>query len=1653
MLEPRVMLSGDGLPLGGGAPTYNNSEPAQEMCSGCEEESVVLGDSQDAAAYSVHLHNGGSHVCTTDLHVTGRGLDWSFNRSYRSDVDFDGPLGHNWDFTDNRRLWVTTALNVSDVQQTFPQALPGDVVRLDGRNRADLYVWDGAGFASPNGYYTRLAAHPDGSYTERFADGTIVDYLPPDPATDIAPIARHADRNGNEMVYVYNVLGQLETVFDTLGRPISYVYDVNGRVSGVMDFTGRGLTFDYDGNGDLVSVTSPAVIGTPTGNDFPFGTTTEYAYSSGFADPALNHDLLTITAPNEVAAGGPPRLELLYETDPSSPNVGRVMYAFHGGINDSGVPAGGAITYSYVDLGPAPPGDFHTAVSLTTVMDRNGNLAEYEFNQQGNIVDVREFMNRGVRPGDPAFFETRYAWSRDYELLGIQHPEGNQTVYLYDGANADRFQQGNLLAEKLLADPQRSGDQLELLGTYTYEPIYNQLRTETDPRGNDPGHVPPNGGPNAPGRYTTTYTFDYQEGTDYVGLAEMLGVDPVQVMVLLADAGVPMGLGDVNGDGRTDQIAGNVIRIEHPTVGLLEDSEQALVEGDPFQEIVELFSYNDFGQMTSHTDPEENVALYDYYPETDPNGDGLIDNPVGDPLTGGYLKRTTQDASSAPGRNSGTNPVPTMIRTQYGYDPVGNVIREVDGRGIATDYVVNELDQVVQITRASQHNVYAPDPPEALPLTDFGYVERFWYDHNGNTVLQQVEDRGNTSGVDGNPDITELPWTAPDPDPLGGPAFVDTVYRYDILDNRVATVEEVSNDGLPRSVRTDVRYDPNENEVLTIQPEGNAQYRIFDERDLVFRTGRGVKMAPPLALLGLNDPTDYDVRGGGMCGHCVTYRYDGNGNIIETGDGDDTDLSAANNTDMGPGDRTRYVYDGFDRLTSVVDSVGNQSVYQYDAAGNYVRASRFGPVGGTSPLDDGPPVLPGPVSILGELQPPNLVNPNLLASTEYQYDELSRTYQADRVLFVNSTPTIRLPDVADGAADLGKGDLTPGDNQPIPGLTGVVIEGRVSTRSEYDRNSRRTFLVEDDGDVYATMCDGAGRTIVSVDPEGNLMETAYDDNHNIIEIQQTDSAPSGLAAPEIFVNTYTYDGLDRRIRDTDNIGHTYYHRYDSRGNLVATADASGPMTGATVTRRAFAGGSKTVNAINDFGNVTTYEYDGLDRLIRTDTILTASGQGDGVNIGATAEGVKTATPAPDPAQGGGDGIIRQGYVYDDNSLLSAQVDDQGNVTLYLYDDLNRRVAETGGLTVLANPLDKERILGTRNIPTPLAGNVDDPPVIPAWQIDDQLAKAQDRLTAISAMFPALADRLDDTFPTTVVYGYAPDDNVLILEDENDTETFTRYDAVNRPIAVRVFRAGQSDNHAGDPIFAPAPGSDPANPSRRLIGDANLDGVVGIADLAALADHYGRHLATRTWRSHDVVTSAGLPQAFVENETAMPALTAELEFYESADDGGVAMGTPLATFTAGPHPEHDPQDPGKPNHNHVEDFWANGSGVLLYPYAGKSTVDRGADAGEGNTPGPLGVRDLQLHPPNNDHLVVAAFVAPASGLYRVSDLGVRRVDDRWGDVTYSVFDDAGGLVAALDCDVNQIWVTDPYTYDLGELSAGDRIYFAVDRDGAYYYDAT
>ncbi len=162
--------------------------------------------------------------------------------------------------------------------------------------------------------------------------------------------------------------------------------------------------------------------------------------------------------------------------------------------------------------------------------------------------------------------------------------------------------------------------------------------------------------------------------------------------------------------------------------------------------------------------------------------------------------------------------------------------------------------------------------------------------------------------------------------------------------------------------------------------------------------------------------------------------------------------------------------------------------------------------------------------------------------------------------------------------------------------------------------------------------DTVGRLAYVEDAADNAVELLYDSGSNLAQLKQYDVSTL-LSSPQTFVMDFQYDVLDRRISQTDSAGNQTLWRYDSRSNLVHEI---GPRL-----------------------NLTTFDYDGLDRLISTAKRMTADGDG----------------PENDPVLATNAEIVTT-IEYDDSSRVIAETDDNGNTTTYSYDDANRRTAIT-----------------------------------------------------------------------------------------------------------------------------------------------------------------------------------------------------------------------------------------------------------------------------------------------------------------------------------------------------------------------------------------
>ncbi|MDQ7008269.1 MAG: DUF6531 domain-containing protein, partial [Acidobacteriota bacterium] len=1112
---------------------------------------VVRGwDPQRKAVVAGVVASTGELIVTdVDLFVPGRGLDWGMFRTYRSQVEWDGPLGHGWFFADSVHL---------------RDGGGGDVLLCDGGGRCETFTSGPTGFISPPGEFGVLHAKADGSYALREPDGTVLRFHPIDGTSTQGDIETRENSSGGRISYLYDHQGLLTTVVDSLGREIRYEYDTNGRIVAVTDFGGRRVEYGYDGEGNLTSVRSPVVTGTPNGNDFLAGKTTTYSYTTGFADARLNHNLRTITDPL-----GQVWLSNTYSSDPDDVPAGsltfdRVVLQDVGGTGASGVPAGGAVSFSYEPLNPgADPDLTDLERRRARITDPNGNQEEHVHNARGHEL-THVLHTRGVRPGDPPTFTTEMRYNEEGLLLQTDLPVGGSILRTYDSAGSDRYRQGNLLEVRLVADPVRGdghgGDQSDLVETFTYEPVYNQVATHVDARGNDPTYRPQNGGSWSAARYTTTWRYDYQEGDPAV-----TGLD-----AYLSEWGISLGatetaLGDLNGDGRTDQIAGHAVRLDEPVVQLDPKSNQAGLEGDAQQEVVTLWRHNDLGQLVAEIDPVGVEISLVYYPESDPDGDGNPTPPppdgrVLDALDGGFLHTESRDGTQLESRR---------------YDTLGHLTDVIDGRGVLTRQIYNSLDQLVEVRRGAA--TADKSGPDGDPATGFGesgltapsYKVRFEYDAADNLVRRQMEDRGDTRGFGG---------------------WIDTSWTYDILDRPVEMVRS-SVPGATLSFQ--LRYDGNGNRSRLIFPEGNEVQWEWDERDLLYRSIEGAGSADAAT---------------------TTFDYDGNGSLVRTTD--------------PLGEVVEFEYDGIDRAVRWIDEVGGAAEFFYDPASNMVRQLVQGAVGGASPTDRS-----GSANVT-------------LSDTQMLYDELGRRIGVDRLLGMPAGAVTGRP------VETAEGALVPGD-----GMVNAILEYDAASRLTFVTSDLGP------GDKWTFEYDGLDRLTRRVSPDGSSRSMTYDEADNLIELEETElNSSTGTPQVFLTTYFYDalsrktmsadnlgrawrreYDSLDDLTLETDPLGpagmetiqrrspahagesvpinghgNVTRYAYDGLGRRtswtqVLTASGMGDGTtspapdtsnphnpGGEINRWfAYDGNSRLVSSTDPRGNVTSFEYDALDRRIRT----------------------------------------------------------------------------------------------------------------------------------------------------------------------------------------------------------------------------------------------------------------------------------------------------------------------------------------------------------------------------------------------------------------------------------------------------------------------
>ncbi|MGQ9591745.1 MAG: DUF6531 domain-containing protein, partial [Planctomycetota bacterium] len=1105
---------------------------------------------------NVYAHSGEFFLEEVDLELPleGRGLPFAFRRRYESRHNFRGSLGWNWEHEyEDRRL--------------RPGLCSGNVVRATGRGRFDEYLRDAAtgGFVSPVGVFSRLWVAEDGFFIEREPDGTRYRYHPLDGSPLAGRLESIEDRKGNRLAFRRDARGLIEEARDPVGRRVAYARDAEGRIENVRDPSGRNVRFEYSPEGDLAAVTRPAVTATPTENDFPEGKRREYVYSKGRADGRLDHNLLEILDPREVASTRIPRLRIAYEEDLSLPSADRVVAQVWGGTNATGVPAGGTFTFRYeIFAGDPPPfGDpdaleryLLSAAGRTRVVDPEGRPREILWSGAGLPLSERIYTVEGSRPRDPRslhpppgiappYYETRWAWSREGLLLAKTSPRGDRFAYAYDESSPVRYAQAHLLRVEHHPAPRAGAGARPAVTTYLRDPLFGAVVLEIPPRGNDPG---PGGEVPSPERFATRRYLDYQEVGSLGDLAAEAGLDAASLAEALDRSEIVLGLGDLNSDGVEGPARGDVVREELPAATLPDGST---VSG------ATLYAYNRFGQLVSRRDPTGREFRFEYHPERDPEGDGTPSaEPDLDPETGGFLARAVADVGVGERRD--------IVVESYRYDARGCLASRTDGDGNAVFTVYNSLGQLVE-TR------WGP------PLR---YRRHYLYDADDNLVKVRVE---NFTSTDGGTSYL-----------VSGNRWIDAAFERDILGRVVTATREVSEGevGPARSVTARYRYHPAGALARAIHPlPGTDEAWEYDERDLVVREARGAGTAVEAAR--------------------EFFRDEGGEVVLEVEPDADGD---------GEPEVTERRYDGFGRLAATIDAVGGATIFERDLEGRILSESVLGSPGGPSPAGrggEGNVLLRRKVYVYDErgqlaearehLFSPGGSSPPAALRTQFFRDAAGRLVRrADpgggvwTWSYDNAGRLVR-EEAPDGSSRTfaldGRGNpvrevfeaTSPEPVQPEAAgdpdydASGRLRETRTTVRA-YDPLGRLTILVEDWGGVWRARYDSSNRMVFASDAEGSTTVATADPELAALAPLLTEKQLSNLNA-DGNRRRFAYDNLGRLVEAA--------HELRSGGGGGGEIDVTNPFNrdGIITERYEWDDGGRLVAWTDDAGNRTSVEYD------------------------------------------------------------------------------------------------------------------------------------------------------------------------------------------------------------------------------------------------------------------------------------------------------------------------------------------------------------------------------------------------------------------------------------------------------------------------------
>jgi len=693
---------------------------------------------------------------------------------------------------------------------------------------------------------------------------------------------------------------------------------------------------------------------------------------------------------------------------------------------------------------------------------------------------------------------------------------------------------------------------------------------------------------------------------------------------------------------------------------------------DPFQETnamagVKKFTYGPYRIMASSEDELGRLTQYDL----DGFGRRLSES-ISEPLAPGspVVKKTTFEYGNSAFPGVVTQKVECALGDQVGTDLVTSYELDANGNVVTeTTYPHSGLYLITRHTYdASSNKKTTTDPKGNVTAFDYDFCNRlvkttyakgteeeafkeFVYDLKGNKIKEIDEKRHVTEFeydqcnrlVKTSRIMEEAP-------------KLETRFEYNSVNSKTLIID-------PNNYETRMEYDSAQRVTDVISAVGTA---VSGTTHFEYGTNSGASLFDTTAFKptlsrdprGIETTVTYDARYRPLT-HSVAYAngfvatgsngYDAVGNLTSkldpVGNVIKTDYDALNRplkvsyygqeNSLLCFTSTDYTKTGLKWKTT--DELGRVTETQYDGAGRPIRV--IAPA-----VDDGHGNIVTPITetIYDDAGNVASVKDPLLHQTDYGYNARNRKTSETGPLVTNAT------------------------------ISGPNNQVRPLTQWEYDFVGNLTKVTNPNDAVTDTIYDWANRPITVIGPDvGNgrpTTHTFYDKSGNVTYVQD----------PKEHWTRNTYDPLNRLSSTTtgattrDGSGLTVSYEYDLVGNRTKVIDGNQYATAFE-----YDGLNRNTKVTDAAGSYTVFGYDAMDKRSRVDA--------NGVRTDYSYDfrhRLKTVTYSS-PFD-----IGNRTYHYDlAGNITGVSEPNKGGKAdvAYLYDDLNRVIAETSGTSVISSP--------------------------------------------------------------------------------------------------------------------------------------------------------------------------------------------------------------------------------------------------------------------------------------------------------------------------------------------------------------------------------